>query len=153
MALALVPGSFAAGTGTAPLSLSLPNTLRLAIFDDGGGGTLSLTGLGAAVAAAAGTSDISALVRANGGVFRSIPLLTAFRRYVGTTSVGLAELQLAELDISIVPWANPTGSTSTPGWRGTFNPAAPNVPILQFTGPGVAGTWYVTIRVLGAIGE
>jgi hypothetical protein len=153
MSFGLVPGSFAQDAAGAPLSLSLPNTLRLAIFDSGTGGSFLLTGLGAAIAAAVGSFDIAALVNANGGQFRSGPLLTAFRPYTGTPSVGFSEVQLAALDVSCVPWNNPTGSTATPGWRATFNPAAPGAPIMQIVGPGVAGTWYMTIRLRGAIGE
>lgn len=152
MSFGLVPNSFATGTGGAPLSLSQANSLRLAVFDSGAGGSLSLTGLGAAVAAAAGATDIATLVAANGGLFRSTALLTAFRLYTGVASVGFSEVQLAQLDISAIPWSNPTGSTSAPGWRGTYNPATPGVPVLQITGPGVAGTWYLTIRLRGAIG-
>ena len=153
MAFSLVPGTFARGTGGSPLSLSLPNTLRLTMFDDGSGGSFSLTGLGAAAAAAAGSTDIAALVAANGGEFNSTPLLAAFRRYTGAPSVGFSEVQLATLDISAIPYGDPTGFGSLPGWRATFNPAAPGVPILTLVGPGVGGTWYVTIRPLGAIGE
>lgn len=153
MSFGLVPGSFAQGTGGSPLSLSLPNTLRLTLFDSGSGGSLALTGLGAAAAAAAGATDIAALVAANGGEFNSTPLLTAFRRYTGAPSVGFAEVQLASLAISAIPYGDPTGFGSLPGWRATFNAGAPGVPILTFVGPGVGGTWYVTIRPLGAIGE
>jgi hypothetical protein len=152
MSFGIVPGSFVVGTGGAPLSVSRPNALRLAVFDSGSGGQMLLTGLGAAVAAAVGGTDIAAMVTSNGGQFQSNALLTAFRRYAGLTSVGFAEEALAGLDIFSAPW-NAAVVSSGPAWRATFNPAAPNCPVLQINGPAVAGTWYLTISVRGAIGD
>lgn len=151
MSFGIVPNSFATGTGSAPFSVSRANALRLAVFDSGSGGQMLLTGLGAAVAAAVGGTDIAALVTGNGGVFQSGALLTAFRRYTGPTSVGFSEEALSVLDIFMTPWN--LGAVASPGWRAMFNPAAPNVPVLQINGPAVAGTWYMTIQTRGAIGD
>lgn len=150
MAFILIPGSFAVPNVTGVQSVSRPNSLLLAVNDDGGGGVLKLTGLGAAVAAAASTTDIQAMVVANGGTFRSVPLLTPFRRFVGATSVGNANgVLFGGLLFRVFPSAGT--AAVLPGIVGAIS-AVPNVPILSIQGPGVAGTWFVDIQLRAALG-
>jgi hypothetical protein len=135
--------------------VSLPEMIGFAISDDGGGGDIYLNGQGVVNPTVVGAADAKTIFTSAGLLFRSIPLLRAFRLLYRTPNDAAAEEQFQNnLDISIYPIGGTDGATagfpvvqansSLPG-------AAVNIPYLHFQRPGgeggVAGLWRVELRL------
>ena len=129
-------------------SYTLPNAVSLAFFDDGGGGQIYLNGLGILNADLAGAVDLKTLFQTtNGVVFRSYPLLNAFRRLTTNTSVAAMNQLVQGLRVAVFPMAV-GGSSVLPqlSYLAAIG-GIDNVPFLSIAGPAVAGTWRVDISL------
>ena len=128
---------------------SLPNAVSFCVTDSGSGGQINLNGLGVGSGTVAGAVDLKTFFGTGTPVlFRSIPLLRAFRVLTNPGTNLAAETQLVNnLHITIYPNGG-TGLAAMPSvsYNGTVG-AAPNVPFLQLNGPAVSGTWRVDIEL------
>jgi hypothetical protein len=149
MAVQIVPFST---PGDQVVSYTLPNAVSLAFSDDGGGGTLYLNGLGILNGDLSGAVDLKTLFQTtNGVIFRSYPLLSAFRRLSVNSNQGAMNQLVPRLHISIYPL--PTGGSATlPKIGYLANIGGINfVPFLEIVGPAAAGDWRLDISLRHSI--
>lgn len=141
MAVGLVP--YTPGSSQPTSSFSYPDRASLAFFDDGGGGSLGINGLGVT---GVGFLDLKTwFATTNNDLFRSVPLLAAFRKLRSNTDyAALAQLtNNIELQINAI---------STPVLAPGFSMLAglggnDYVPFLSLNGPGAVGLWRVDIKL------
>lgn len=128
---------------------SLPNAVSFCVTDSGAGGQINLNGLGIGSGTVAGAVDLKSFFATGTPVlFRSIPLLRAFRA-VNPATTAVAEAQLVNnLHITIYPNGS-NGLAAMPAVNYLVGlPSGPaNVPYLVLNGPSVAGTWRVDIEL------
>jgi len=142
--------------------ISLPEVAVFCISDNGAGGDLYINGLGVADGDVTGALDLESIYTDSGLLFKSLPLLRAFRALFGTPTDAAAELQFQQfLDIKV--WSPTTGSDN--GFAGvpTFGakaglPGGPaNVPYLHIFRPGgegaVAGQWHIELKLRHSIAD
>lgn len=131
---------------------SLPNAVSFCVTDSGSGGQINLNAQGIGSGVVAGAVDLKSFFATGTPVlFRSIPLLRAFRLLTVGTNLA-AETQLVNnLHITIYPNGG-SGLAAMPSvnYSGTL-PNASNVPFLQLNGPAVSGTWRVDIELRHSI--
>lgn len=157
MALVVIPPNINSAAYIA--GESLPDLAAFAISDDGSGGEIFLNGQGVVAPTVTGAYDLKTIYTSAGVLFRSIPLLRAFRLLYNTPNDVAAEIQFHNfLDLDMFPVAGSNGAicglptiTCTAG-----TPSGPlNVPYLHILRPSdesaVAGTWRLELRLRHSI--
>ena len=131
---------------------SLPNAVSFCVSDSGSGGQINLNGQGIGSGTVSGAVDLKSFFATGTPVlFRSIPLLRAFRLLVSGTNLAAETQFVSNLHITIYPVGS-TGVAAMPSvnYNGTL-PNATNVPFVQLNGPAVSGTWRVDIELRHSI--
>lgn len=148
MAFIIVPSASAAPIA----AFSFPERVSLVMSDDGGGGDIFLNGRGVLNAALTGAVDLKTFfVTTISALFRSGPLLSAFKQLVTQTDNAACAQLVRSLDITIVP-VDAGGRANIP--HTTYLGAVgglEGVPFLKFSGPAVAGSWRVDITLRHSI--
>lgn len=138
-------GPLAGPTG----AFSLPYLASFCVQDSGSGGQLYVNGLGVVNAVVANAVDLRTFF---GSAFNSIPLLSAFKTLVGNL-IGEPTGQLVPgLDITMVPIGS-VGLAAMPAvsYVSGIGAGPPQAPYVAISGPGVAGTWRVSMQLRHSI--
>lgn len=144
MGVGIVP--WTPGSSVPTSSFSYPNRASLVFFDDGGGGSLLINGLGVT---GVGFSDLRTIFTSNGALFNSIPLLSAFRRLTANTDYAAQAQLISRLDVAIETINNSVLAPAINYLGGTGGNDF--VPFLAIDGPAAVGTWRIELKLRHSI--
>ena len=132
--------------------LSLPHYCSFCVQDDGGGGQITINGLGVTSSLVAGTTDLKTFFTGLGLMWRSNPLLRAFRAVpAGTTTAAMNQF-INNLEINSYFIAG-NGVAGALGFTYLINlgSGGATTPYLSIAGPSVAGIWRVDLKLRHSI--